>query len=228
MMSDYISQVVEQYKSFMKIDSFPTFTTEYYELEEGGTYSHIAKAEYSIPDNKHKLLLTRNICIPKWVLFHELTHMLDMERYRNGDYNHDFCLSGYMEYHAAQVELMEMVGAESVEASISFSMNDYVDEIQETVQQYVDNKLEIAQSLMESHEKEEKKDGISALFNFFGLKSICSIYATDYADNYSYQRVSMCMSSCLFTATRVFMTGWIKNVDKAICLYSNVIAEVLN
>ena len=227
-MSDYISQVVEQYKSFMKIDSFPSFTTEYYEIEEGGTYSHIAKAEYSIPDNKHKLLLTRNICIPKWVLFHELTHMLDMKRYRNGDYNHDFCLSGYMEYHAAQVELVKIVGAETVETPVSFSMKDKIDEMHEMIQQYVDNKLEMAQKLMESHDQKEKIDGINALFNFFGLKSICSMYATDYVDNYTYQSTSMRMSSWLFTTTRFFMTGWIENVDKAICLYSNVIAEVLN
>lgn len=227
-MSDYISQVVEQYKSFMKIDFFPTFTTEYYELEEGGTYSHIAKAEYSIPDNKHKLLLTRNICIPKWVLFHELTHMLDMERYRNGDYNHDFCLSGYMEYHAAQVELMKSVGAETVETPVSFSMKDKMDEMHEVIQQYVDNKLEMAQSLMESHDQKEKLDGIRALFNFFGLKSICSMHATDYVDNYTYQRASMCMSSFLFFNIRTFLTGWIENVDKAISLYSSVLEEVLD
>ena len=148
--------------------------------------------------------------------------------YRNGDYNHDFCLSGYMEYHAAQVELVKIVGAETVETPVSFSMKDKIDEMHEMIQQYVDNKLEMAQKLMESHDQKEKIDGINALFNFFGLKSICSMYATDYVDNYTYQSTSMRMSSWLFTTTRFFMTGWIENVDKAICLYSNVIAEVLN
>lgn len=227
-MSDYISQVVEQYKSFMKIDSFPSFTTEYYQLKKDGTYSHIAKAEYSIRNNTHILLLPRGINIPRFILFHELTHMLDTERFRNGNYIHDNCLSGYMEYHASQIELMEIVGAESVEASVSFSMKDTVDEMHETVQQYVDNKLELAQSLMESNNQKEKQDGIGALFNFFGLKSICDMYATDYADIFSYQRASMCMSSFLFFNIRTFLTGWIKNVDKAISLYSSVLEEVLD
>ena len=60
-MRDNDSQVVEQYKSFMKIDSFPTFTTEYYDLEKNATYSHIARAEYSSKDGTYKLLLPRDI-----------------------------------------------------------------------------------------------------------------------------------------------------------------------
>ena len=54
------------------------------------------------------------------------------------------------------------------------------------------------------------------------------MYATDYADNNSYQRVSMRMSSCLFFNIRTNMTDWIGNIDEVISFYSNVIAEVLN
>lgn len=226
-MRDNDSQVVEQYKSFMKIDSFPTFTTEYYDLEKNATYSRIARAEYSSKDGTYKLLLPRNISMPKFILFHELTHIFDTDKYKNGNQTHDCCLSGYMEYHAAQIELMKIVGFETVETVASFSMEDSIAEMNETVRQYVNNKLEIAQSLIESHETKEKIDGIGASFNFFGLKSICSMYATDYTDDYIYQRVSMYMSTQLLFCIRTFMTGWIKDVDKAVCLYSNVVAEVL-
>ena len=44
-----------------------------------------------------------------------------------------------MEYHAAQIELMKIVGFETVETVASFSMEDSIAEMNETVQQYVNN-----------------------------------------------------------------------------------------
>ena len=42
----------------------------------------------------------------RYIVFHEFTHILDTEMYAKQDSWKYMALSGYTEYHAAQVELM--------------------------------------------------------------------------------------------------------------------------
>ena len=64
-----------------------------------------------------------------------------MESLGNGNRAHDFCLTGYMEYHASQVELMTMMGAKTIREALSFSMEDAINFSKWSVRQYLDNKL---------------------------------------------------------------------------------------
>ena len=188
---------ITDYKQFMRIESFPHFEEEYFEYDDSQEFGIAGRAEYDQLTKAHKLLLPSNYEVPRFLLFHELTHILDMENLANGEKNHDFCLTGYMEYHASQVELMEAVGAKTIRDTVSFSMKDRFIASKWMIQQYVDNKLETAKTLISKSDKHKKVIGLETFFNFLGLKSICAMYATDYVEYYSYRELENQMPSYL-------------------------------
>lgn len=216
---------IKEYKEFMGIVSFPEFEEEYYVVNGSEEYCYVGQAVYNYQTREHKLRLPSNTQVPKYLLFHELTHILDAEIHANGEKIHDFCLSGYMEYHASQVELMAMVGAKSVKEVLSFSMNDLIG-TEWTVRKYVENKLDTAKALIGCFDTEKRISGLGALFNFFGLKSVCAMFAKDFVEDYRYQEVLDKMSSLLFAELRRSMNGWVEDIDNAIILYSHAYKNV--
>ena len=139
----------ESYKQFMGINTFPMFTTEYFDIEINQEYVSVAKAEYDFQTKQQKLLISGNVeYYPKYLLYHELTHILDADMYSNGDKKHDCCLTGYMEYHASQVELMCLMGAKTIRDKLSFSMDDLSNHLDWTVGHFLDEKYKAASELI--------------------------------------------------------------------------------
>ena len=128
---------VNEYKNFIGIDSFPAFDVQYFIPDISCDYFFGAWVNYDAIAKTHTLMLPKNYEISKFLLFHELTHISDMNMLATGDKNYDFCLSGYMEYHASQVELMVMMGAKRISDVIAFSMEELVDNSEWTVQIYL-------------------------------------------------------------------------------------------
>ena len=93
-------------------------------------------------------------------------------------------------------------------------------------QQYLDNKLDLAKKLVQEIEKQKRIDGLRAFFNFLGLKSICSMFATDFKDGYSYGEILERMSTFLLMEIRNEYSGWIFDIDRAVVLYSQAYAAV--
>lgn len=217
---------ISGYKYFMGINTFPQFEIEYYRLNDSQDFVYAGRTEYDPETKRHKLLLPSNAEVPKFLLFHELTHIFDMESLGNGNRAHDFCLTGYMEYHASQVELMTMMGAKTIREALSFSMEDAINCSKWSVRQYLDNKLETAKILILDSSLEKRCDGLGALFNFWGLKSVCSMYSIDFKDDYGYREFLNHMSSLLFMEMRDCFTEWIDDVDIAIALYSQALCSI--
>ena len=67
------------------------------------------------------ILIPWYFCIEPYILFHEFTHILDAETYARGDKVKYATSSGFTEYHASQIELLKMLGANSANEHISFS-----------------------------------------------------------------------------------------------------------
>lgn len=219
---------LEPYLQFMNLDSFPPFTIEYYTFDVCKDFTPFAKAQYIPATRNHKLLLPSACNIPRFLLFHELTHILDMELLANGDKTHDFCLTGYMEYHASQIELLEMIGARTVDDNLTFSMHNCVDELCWTAQRYVNCKLETAKTMIIDSDQKTRIDGLGVLYNFLGLKSICNMYATDFSENYSYQEILTRIPTHLWFYLCQTLNGWInqEDINKAVILYSQMLESV--
>lgn len=176
----------------------------------------------------HILLIPTNVEIPKFLLYHELTHIYDMEMLgvSKPEYNH--YLTGYMEYHASQVELLVMMGATTINDRISFSVSDSLNGIDESVLQYLETKLDMAKRMIQDPELKKRVDGLGALFNFFGLKSICYMFATDFVDNYGYREFADQIPTMVFVNIRNLFSGWIDDIDSAVALYAHVERAIID
>ena len=218
--------MTEEYKRFMGISTVPEFETESFELDLGQTELIVAQAECDEETGKYILRLPTKCDVPKFLLYHELTHIYDMNRLKTGEKNYDYCLSGYLEYHASQVELMVLMGADKITDTLSFSMSASTNYLDWTVQQYLVNKLNIANGLITNESQEKRILGLEVFYNFLGLKSVCTMYATDFVDVFSYRRVADSLPSFLLLQMRQFMTGWINDVETAAALYSNAVMAI--
>ena len=150
-----------------------------------------------------------------------------MEMLKNGEEIHDFCLNGYMEYHASQVELMVGLGANSIKDTLSFSVCDPIDNLGFTIKEYMDTRFEIAVDMLNNSIPNNRLDGLGVLYNFLGLKSICLMYALDYKDNYNYCLLTNRLGPYLLSTANRFMVGWEIDVSKAVGLYSNCMNAIL-
>ena len=218
--------MTEAFKYFMGISTIPEFETEYFELDLGQSSLIAAQAQYDEETGKFILRLPLNCDVPKFLLFHELTHIYDMSILKTGEKNYDFCLSGYLEYHASQVELMVLLEAKKTTDCLTFSMGDSVNYLDWTVWQYLENKLSIAIELIANDSQEKQICGLEVFYNFLGLKSVCNMYATDFKDEFNYKRIADRLPSFLLLTIKQFMNGWIDDVETAVVLYSNAVMAI--
>lgn len=93
---------------------------------------------------------------------------------------------GFTEYHAAQVELLKMLGANTVEEELSFSLSKPVTTIdgELTILEYILSSRDGARQFISKanfpNNLESFSTGIGMIFNHLGRVSICRLYASDY------------------------------------------------
>ncbi len=137
------------------------------------------------------------------LLFHEFTHALDISLYGAGDVNEYNALRGYLEYHAAQIEMMKLVGASKITDSVEFSMHDTIADIEgaKSVLEYVEHGIEVVTSVM--NKPGFKTDitqvfhAVGALCNHLGRLAICQIASPDF-DQYAKDLMDRCPGVELF------------------------------
>ena len=208
-----------EYISFMNLEKFPDYEIDTKKVslaianKQG--YEAVATTWYLPQTGKHTLIISTNIIAEKQLLFHEFTHMLDAERYVNGDKMRYAWLSGYTEYHASQIELMQMLGVKNINAVTNFSMNDTVTTLagEKKVAQYVADKRQHAISLFERNDFPADlatlKTAIGVLYNYWGLRSICELYSDDYVEIVNNNTFLQYISTQIFCETNNLMHGWL-------------------
>ena len=75
----------------------------------------VAFTAYQTQTNKHTLVVSTNLKLAKHLIFHEFTHIYDSYRYVKGDKVRCAGLSGFTEYHASQVELVQLLNVENID-----------------------------------------------------------------------------------------------------------------
>lgn len=196
MKRNFVLDCVEEYKKFMRIDSFPEFDIVYEEidlkqaLKQG--FGMLASAKYDFTTKRHILkvnsIIDSNISIDKYTIFHELTHFIDAEMYSNYD-KLIYCKNrAYTEYHAKQVEFMKLLGAKTYDEKISFSINKELDVRGEkkTVQDYLEMTVNLATNLIKRADFPVDMGTLvitfGIIFNYYGIRSICKMSAVDYKE----------------------------------------------
>ena len=229
----------EEYKKFMGTNQFPKYELQFNEVSlnvaDNYGFNSVAFAAYQTQTNKHTLVVSTNLKLSKHVIFHEFTHIYDSYRYVKGDKVRYAGLSGFTEYHASQVELMQLLNVENIDDSFTFSMDSIINTIsgKKSVKQYIDERQQHAIDLFERKDfpanLETLKSALGILYNYFGLRSICEMYAIDYKEKINNEAFLKYISTLQFCPLNNLMHGWLdeKKIDQSIELYVNIIFPLI-
>lgn len=105
-----IKEYEKEYIEFMEIEKLPQYKIDFFEINveesDAAGFASAAQAYYNTKTDEHILRICKSSEIPRYIVFHEFTHILDTEMYAKQDSWKYMALSGYTEYHAAQVAWM--------------------------------------------------------------------------------------------------------------------------
>lgn len=200
---EFTEKMIPQYK----IDFFEINVEE----SDAAGFASAAQAYYNTKTDEHILRICKSSEIPRYIVFHEFTHILDTEMYAKQDSWKYMALSGYTEYHAAQVELMIMLGADSIQTQ-DFSFTVDVEIGNSTVRNYLNSRHQLVVNMMNRtdfpRDIEALKTTVGVLYNYFGVRSICKMYAKDYTEEVDNTIIIQKLSKVLFEEINSFMVGW--------------------
>ena len=227
------------FKCFMGIEEFPDYDLQKkivsIAVADKQGFEVAAGAHYQVETKKHLLTISENLVLSKYLVFHEFTHILDSEMYVNGDKIRYMGLSGFTEYHASQIELLQLLGRDFICTPFCFSMSDIIETFSGTksVQQYVNDKQQHAIDLFRRENFPENintlKSAIGVLYNYWGLRSICEMYAVDFEENINNQAYLKFIPTQQFTILNNLMHGWLDNtkIDLSINLYNGIMIPLV-
>lgn len=235
----YVSECEETYKQFLEISEFPEYELVAKELtlekSERQGFDSWATAFYDIPTGKHRLEIWSGMHTfgqdGKYVVFHELTHILDDENIVKRDKVKYLANHGFTEYHASQIELMQMLGAENIHQHIVFSMSDKIKTVggEKTIKEFLDMPRLLAIELINRADFpaniETMKVTMGLIFNYYGRRSICKMYALDYQDNEDNSTIAKLIYPQTVTLLDGFMVGWFD--DSKVAFINNLYQRML-
>ncbi len=243
-MEAYVKTCEEKYKKFMKNSNIPQYkiANKVFDFQkmEVQSYGSFASAKYNVDMGEHCLEIWEDIGTlgAKGVgtIFHELTHIVDNEKYVKNNHCKKIGNLCFSEYHASQVQLMLYLGAENIMTPISFFMSDELNISTETitVKEYVDASYIRVTEIMKKKGFPESidilSDVIGGIFNYFGNRSVCKMYALDYHEESDDCIIRNFLSEEKFIFLNEMMVGWfddekVQYIDEY-CL--KMICEFLN
>lgn len=234
----YIAESENEFKNLLGINDFPTYEVIYKEIsqnviEECG-YGAIGSSKYDHRTGKHTLVVWSDIStlgeVGKQTLFHEFTHILDDEIYVNKSADKYVANHGYTEYHASQISFLRVLRIKTMTEQIAFSMNNSIDTESGfmTIQNYVDAPLFLANELISKVDFpasfEILKDTMGVIFNYFGRRSICKMYSSDFQDTADLSTVAKLLTPQMTSFFKTYMLGWL--TDQQIAVLGNFYKDI--
>lgn len=234
-----IKDYENEFKKFIGAGEFPTYELQTYEVSlavaDTRGYDAAACTFYESQNRKHVLRVSTNLILSEYLIFHEFTHVLDSETYAKDDKVRYAGLSGFTEYHASQIELVKLLGADTIDKVPTFSMDTIVDTFagEKSVSQYVGMKQQHAIDLFNRvdfpKDIDTLKSAVGVLYNYFGLRSICEMYSTDYTEVINNRAFLKFIPTQEFVMLNRLMHGWLDKdkVDLSIEIYLNMIFPLI-
>lgn len=223
LLNTYVNQSAQRYIGFMGIEKFPPFRI----LEKKMSLSNATKKgfdsfashHYDIPTGIHSLEVWSDIYQPQlhaeYLLFHEFTHILDTEMYVHKDKIKNVMYRGFSEYHAGQIDFLKVLGVNKVDADISFSMKQMLETVEnpKSAEKFVIAAHDTSTNLISRSDFPADVETLAItfglIFNYWGRRSICKMYAVDYVEKVDNEAIEKFVGKEPFKALDVFMNGWL-------------------
>lgn len=182
-------------------------------------FGSFASHHYDIPTGTHSLEVWSDMYQPQlhaeYLLFHEFTHILDTEMYVQKDKVKNVMYKGFSEYHAGQIDFLKVLGAKTVDARISFSVKQILETVgnPKTAEEFVIAAHDISTSLINRSDFPADVETLAItfglIFNYWGRRSICKMYAVDYVERVDNEAIEKFIGKKPFKALDAFMNGWL-------------------
>ena len=206
-------------------------------LEKSTTQGFDAPAAvfYDVPTGKHSLEIWSKLYLPQmnaqYLVFHEFTHIWDAEVYSLKDKVKHMSNKGYTEFHAAQVDFMRMLGARNIYEPFSFDMDQRIETFgrTKTAKDFVEMPLNLTTELITRSDFpaniETLATTMATIFNYYGRRSICKMYAYNYADDSDTNTIAYFLGADTIKALDAYMLGWF-NKNK-VCLIDELYKKMV-
>lgn len=236
---NYVNECVKEFMSYIGVNTFPAFSiiTKEMNLEKSKQqgFDSMAAAFYDVQTGTHRLEIWSKLYLPqlnaKYLVFHELTHILDAEVYSQRDKWKHMSNKGYTEYHAGQIDFMKLLGAENISSSFEFKMNQKIETVggTKTAQEFVEMPRKLASELIGREDFPANLETLAVtlgiIFNYYGRRSVCLMYAGDYDDSADMSVIEGFLGKDTVKAFNNYMVGWFeaKKVTPIDMLYGKMI-----
>ncbi len=193
--TNYVQSCVDDFQSFVGIDSFPNFAIIPKEMAlEKATkqgFDALASALYDSSKGLHSLVIWSKLYLPQMN-------------------------AKYLVFHAAQIDFLQILGAKNIFTPFSFDMNQKVETFSgtKTAREYLDEARTLATNLIQRTDFPANIETLAvtlgAIFNYYGRRSICKMYATGYNDDADMSLISSLIKEQTVTALNSFMLEWLE------------------
>lgn len=221
--NSFVHECVDEYKKFVGIDTFPDFQIVTKEITKEKSQTHgfdsWASTYYNTATGEHTMEIWSNIWLPelnaKYLVFHELTHIWDAEVYSQRDKKKHMANKGFTEYHAAQIDLSKVLGANNISQPFSFKINQPLQLIEgeKTVADFVNAPKKLAEELIMRPDFpssiETLVTTLGSFFNYMGRRSICMMYCKDYNDDADFSVIETVLGKEAIQFFNMIMTKWL-------------------
>ena len=118
-------------------------------------------------------------------------------------------------WYASQIETIKILGYESIGKNISFSMKQQIETVAsiKSMQNFVDEPANTAKLLLRRNDFPKDLETLvttaGLIFNYYGRRSICLMYAQDYRDDIDKMEFSEFIGTAQLAALDTFMRGWL-------------------
>lgn len=240
----YVEQSVKKYIDFMRLEKFPQYElSEKIISQENANkrgFGSFASHYYDTYAGKHTLEVWPEIyhahLNAEYLLFHEFTHILDSETYAYRDKTKYVMSKGYLEYHAGQIDLLKILDYEKINDVVSFSMNQSFETVsnRKTVEEFVAMAHNTATELIEKNnfpsDVETLATTFGMIFNYWGRRSICKMYATNYVESVNNDAIEAFFGVDSFRILNCLMNGWLPDfqIERVGEIYLNMVILKMN
>lgn len=183
----YVFEQMEEFLYFIGEDTLPRPTIEWIEPQPMVKASH----NYSPKLDRHLLYLNPEMPMDvahTSMLFHEFIHLYDAETLMKKNDNY-YKSRGYLEYHAGQIDLLYLIGAETIHDVPTFSIFEEIETVYGTkriVDYLLYDRNNLSHMLKTFLSLQDYSTKVGIVFNVIGRISICRMYATDFEDRQAY------------------------------------------
>ena len=232
----YIKECKEEYMRLLNLISFPEFELRYKEPSSTENANNLfvsnGAAKYDCATGQHYLELDADIHtkgnVAKQTVFHEFTHILDNEKFVRKDYQRYIANFGYSEYHAAQIGFLKALNIVCIDQEKAFSMGDLIDTPSGniSISDYVLEPILLAtyaiRQIAFPKDFDELLKILGLIFNFYGKRSVCKMYANDYDDVADKDAIEKLLTPAKVRFLNNHLVGWLDNngvadIDKIFC-----------